>query len=512
MTFLTDAERTTLASLSRLTFCNPFLEERIELERRVLGDAFVALDPVWHAQVDLLEENPNVERIYIVAEELADRLRQRLLDGARPRSADRDLYRELVLYVLYYRYQVRFLDALLRGPRDGKPAKVTFYADFARDLEHFLDIAGSGPLPFRSTEHLFAGFFQVRRAFHFIFRQIAGSSLPVARLRAQIWESIFTHDLRRHLRSLYDRMGDLTTLVIGPSGTGKDLVARAIGLSRFIPFDPATGRFVETYEESYYALNLSALSPTLIESELFGHRRGAFTGAVADRTGWLEICPPRGTVFLDEIGELDPEIQVKLLRVLETRTFQRLGETQDRPFRGKVVAATNRDLGGEMSAGRFRDDLYYRLCSDIVRAPSLAERLADSPGELSILVRFLAHRLIGEEEAEPLAREVEEWISRNLDPAYSWPGNVRELAQCVSNVLVRSRYEPLAAPEPHSLIAGLEADFSAAELPAEEILRRYCTLAYARAGSYQQAARRLGLDRRTVKARIDERLLAKLRS
>src|SRR4030095_10303350 len=124
---------------------------------------------------------------------------------------------------------------------------------------------------------------------------------------------------------------------------------------------------VEVYAGPFYALNPSALSPTLIESELFGHRRGAFTGAVQDRAGWLEVCPATGTVFLDEIGELDPAIQVKLLRVLQSRTFQRLGDTRDRPFLRKLIAATNRDLGREMAAGEFRKDFYYRLCSDFVR-------------------------------------------------------------------------------------------------------------------------------------------------
>jgi transcriptional regulator with GAF, ATPase, and Fis domain len=102
----------------------------------------------------------------------------------------------------------------------------------------------------------------------------------------------------------------------------------------------------------------------LIESELFGHRRGAFTGALADRAGWMEVCPPAGAVFLDEIGEVDSSIQVKLLRVLQSRAFQPLGGTDTRRFEGKIIAATNRDLPVEIRAGRFREDFYYRLCSD----------------------------------------------------------------------------------------------------------------------------------------------------
>src|SRR5439155_18737098 len=111
-----------------------------------------------------------------------------------------------------------------------------------------------------------------------------------------------------------------------------------------------------------------------------------------DRAGWLEICRPLGTIFLDEIRELDPALQIKLLRVLQTRTFQRLGDTRDRRFHGKIIAATNRDLAQEMAAGRFRKDLYYRLCSDLIVTPSLEEQLRVEPGERRALVRFLARR------------------------------------------------------------------------------------------------------------------------
>src|SRR5262249_61527665 len=109
--------------------------------------------------------------------------------------------------------------------------------------------------------------------------------------------------------------------------------------------------------------------------ELFGHRRGAFTGAVQDRAGWLEVCPPLGTVFLDEIAEVEPAIQAKLLRVLQNRTFSRVGDTAIRRFKGKLIAATNRDLAVEIEARRFREDFYYRLCADVIETPPLAPQL-----------------------------------------------------------------------------------------------------------------------------------------
>src|SRR5690606_21990384 len=159
---------------------------------------------------------------------------------------------------------------------------------------------------------------------------IAGANLPAARLRASIWQSVFTHDVRRYIRLMYQRMGDFTTLICGTSGTGKEIIASAIGLSRYIPFYPKARRFDDRLTESFHPLNLSALSPTLIESELFGHRKGSFTGAVEDRAGWMETCPRLGTIYLDEIGEVDASIQVKLLRVIQTRVFNRIGETRER--------------------------------------------------------------------------------------------------------------------------------------------------------------------------------------
>ncbi|HEV8581643.1 MAG TPA: sigma 54-interacting transcriptional regulator [Thermoanaerobaculia bacterium] len=508
MALLNDTERDFATAVSRLAYVNPFLPERIEWERRALGGEHVPFDAVWHARAGEIGENPNELRIAERAAALAEALRGRLSGRSRATPVELELYQDLVAYVLYYRYQARLFETV--AGEAGRRPDFGFYADFAADLERFFPPAGR-LRPRFDAPHLFACCFQVRRAFHSIFRSIIGGSMPSARLRAQVWQSIFTHDLRRFQQSLYRRLGDVTTLVTGASGTGKELVARAIAFSRYIPFDPGARRFGERPEESFFALNLSALSPTLIESELFGHRRGAFTGAVADRVGWLEVCPPLGTVFLDEIGEVDVAIQVKLLRVLEMRAFQRLGDTRTLPFRGKVVAATHRDLAQEMSAGRFREDLYYRLCSDRVETPTLAERIRDSPQELADLVLFLAQRQVGEESAAELAGEVIAWIDRGLGRDYPWPGNVRELAQCVSNVLIRHEYRPAVRAAVTSPRQALAEDILSGRLSADEVLDRYCTLIYAETGSYQEAARRLGLDRRTVKARVDVDLLERLK-
>jgi DNA-binding NtrC family response regulator len=318
-------------------------------------------------------------------------------------------------------------------------------------------------------------------------------------------------------------MADVPTLIVGPSGSGKELVARAIGLSGFVPFDPATRRFIAGKGELFVPLNLAALAPTLIESELFGHKKGAFTGALADRDGWLKGRSEWGAVFLDEIGELDVAIQVKLLRVLESRTFQRLGDTETFEFRGKIIAATNRDLGAEMHAGRFRHDLYYRLCADQVVTPSLAEQLADRPEDLPEMVRFIAQDVLAgpslddepAEEAERLTAEVVAWIDRELGRGYAWPGNFRELGQCVRNVMIRGCYRPSSAPRDRSRGLGpvedLLGQIREVELTDDELRGRYYALAYHRSeGSFTEAGRRLGVDWRVIKRRLDQGFLEQL--
>ena len=281
------------------------------------------------------------------------------------REQDLALYEDAALQLLYQRCYPKFYEAGF-GSEQANPARWRFYNEFLADWRHCFAIDGVTLPNERDPRHTFAWFRQIQRAFEITFRDIIGSSLPAARLRGAVWQSIFTHDMRRYRRTLYARMGEFATLITGPSGTGKELVARAIAESRYVPFDDRRLAFADDGETVFLPINISALSPTLVESELFGHKRGAFTGAVADRRGFLETCPELGSVFLDELGDMDPAIQVKLLRVIETRTFHPVGDTAARQFRGKLIAATNRDLAQAMRKGQFREDLYYRLCSDQV--------------------------------------------------------------------------------------------------------------------------------------------------
>ncbi len=511
MVFFTKSQREFARVIARLAYCNPFLPERVDLEREALGADFLEVGPVWSKRVAMaVASSENVQKIVQRVGRVALEAREALVAGAQPEAEDWTLYQDLVFFLLFHHYYDELPVGLDCDPPAGGRGKSLaagqppqrLFELFSRDYTHYLDFALQ-PQETVPVEHIFACFFQVRRAFRHIYEYIVGESMLAARLRAAIWQSIFTHDMRRYRRTLFARMSDVSCLITGPSGTGKELVARAIGMSRYIPFSLESKRFLGDYSVSFFPLNLSALSPTLIESELFGHRRGAFTGALQDRAGWFEVCPPVGSVFLDEIGEVDLPIQVKLLRVLESRAFQRLGDTRDLTFQGKVIAATNRNLSEEIQVGRFRRDLYYRLCSDMIVTPSLQEQLCESASFLPNLVRFISVRLAGADEAERLADEILDWIERNLPPDYPWPGNFRELEQCARNIMIRRSYQPERCRQraPGETLAH---QLELGALTAEELLGRYCRLVYERTGSYQETARRLELDHRTVKSRIQK--------
>ena len=218
-----------------------------------------------------------------------------------------------------------------------------------------------------------------------------------------------------------------TVLITGETGTGKGLVARLLhelsGASPFVHVDCAS------------------LSPSLIESELFGHERGSFTGASERRVGRLEQAG-EGSLFLDELAELDPWLQSKLLRVLQDRVFERVGGAETQSLRARVMAATNRDLPQEIAAGRFRADLYSRLQVFEIRVPPLRDRRSDLP----LLVDFLASRW------GRRPRMAESFGSRLQ--AYDWPGNVRELANVLERLQITKPEGPWEASDLDGLLVG----------------------------------------------------------
>jgi transcriptional regulator with PAS, ATPase and Fis domain len=210
--------------------------------------------------------------------------------------------------------------------------------------------------------------------------------------------------------------GNSTVLIRGESGTGKELVARAIHANG--------GRS----DEPFVAINCAAIPDALMESELFGHEKGAFTGATGVRKGKLEAAGD-GTLFLDEIGEMAPPLQAKLLRVLQEREFERLGGGRSLPFSARVVTATNKNLEQAIKTGEFRQDLYYRLNVVSIAMPPLRERREDIPA----LALYFANKYAaqGERSFKGIAAK-----ARSLLMQYSWPGNVRELENAIEHAIV----------------------------------------------------------------------------
>ncbi|MCA9552063.1 MAG: sigma-54-dependent Fis family transcriptional regulator [Myxococcales bacterium] len=303
------------------------------------------------------------------------------------------------------------------------------YEAFRAAYHEALASAWAVGLPEVPPELAFALLWQLRRGFHFIHRRLLGGSPAAAALRAAVWQSVFTHDLGRYRRGLYGRMHEIPTLILGPSGTGKELVAGAIGASRFIPFDPRKRRFEADHVALFLPVHLAALAESLVEAELFGHDKGAFTGAHQARAGHLEGRDPAFTVFLDEIGEVPLSLQVKLLRVLQTREFFRVGGTEPRRFEGKVIAATHRDLPELVRAGAFREDLYFRLRVLDIRLPPLRERPEDLPQLADHLLAKACHK-VGR---SGLSLSPEALAAMAAHP---WPGNVREMENAIERAVI----------------------------------------------------------------------------
>ncbi len=234
------------------------------------------------------------------------------------------------------------------------------------------------------------------------------------RFRAFVTRDPAFRDIFRRIRAFAEQ--DIPVLVQGETGTGKELVAQLVHA-----LSPRS-------QERFLAVNMAALSPTLFESEVFGHVRGAFTGATRDRVGCFEEAGD-GTLFLDEIGELDPDPQRKLLRVLQNRSFARVGEAEERTVSARLVMATNRDLRREVAEGRFREDLYYRVANYAVTLPPLRER----PGDVELLAGYFLNKY-----ASQFGRTVRGFTPEALDclQAYAFPGNVRELEGIVSSALL----------------------------------------------------------------------------
>jgi DNA-binding NtrC family response regulator len=470
---LRGAERQYLALVSEAAFTNPF-----GARRDVLDEGLAEGPGEWTPRM---------------LERLSARVRDIDL-GALP-EGDRTLAENAICFEAFHRFSDQ-LDGFIE--QQNAAGDSTVRVTFARDLLGQLVARG---LHRERAHRVFELFYQMRRAYFFIARGLVGDSASMQRLREALWEAIFTCDILGYERYLWNRMEDFSTILIGETGTGKGAAAAAIGRSGFIAFDDKTSTFARSFRSSFQPINLNELTDTLFESEIFGHKKGAFTGAIDDHVGVLARCPEHGTVFFDEIGEATLPVQVKLLRVLQERTFTPVGSREVKRFSGRILAATHRPLAELRERGALRDDFYYRLCSNVIEVPPLRTRIAESPRELPMLVEHLCTRIAGPE-ARDLAADVCAKIERGLGKRYAFPGNVRELEQAVRRVLLTGACAKDVRRSSPS--AALAADLEAGKLTAEQLIARYCALLYARTPSYVEVAQITALDRRTVKKHIGD--------
>jgi DNA-binding NtrC family response regulator len=310
----------------------------------------------------------------------------------------------------------------------------------------------------------------------------------LAGLEAMVGRSPAMQEVYRKIRRVAPTSA--TVLILGESGTGKELVARAIhNLSprrdrRFLPF------------------NCAAVTRELVESELFGYNRGAFTGATRDKPGYFEEADG-GTLFLDEIGEMTPEAQAKLLRVLEAREIIRVGATRPIPIDVRILASTNRNLSAAIAAGDFREDLYHRLRMFPIELPPLRERVEDIP---LLAAHFLKQAVA--ENSLPAKRLDDSAL--DAFRLYSWPGNVRELRNLIhylvlsvdTSAIRRSDLPDMVAPSPPAkrTVPSMPIGMTMEEIEREAILRTLEAVG----GNKSKAAKRLGIALRTLYRRLEK--------
>ena len=308
------------------------------------------------------------------------------------------------------------------------------------------------------------------------FHQILGKSRPMQ----EVFELI---------RRVADSPSNL--LITGESGTGKELVAKAIHYNS------------DRRDRPFVAVNSAAIPEQLLESELFGHMRGAFTDAKADRPGLFEEAQ-KGTLFLDEISELPLMLQAKLLRAIQEREIRRVGSTKSIPVDVRIIAATNLNLADEVKAKHFREDLYYRLNVIEIRLPPLRDRRDDIP----LLVETFLHKC-AKANRKPLQGVSESSLALLID--YSWPGNVRELENIIERAVTLARGEKIMPEDLPATVQGSRGDRrvldDAAErtLPLQEVEWEYIKKILEKTGGNKyQAAQALGIDRKTLYRKLAE--------
>ncbi len=323
---------------------------------------------------------------------------------------------------------------------------------------------------------------------HRALSAILGDSAPMQRTRHGVWAACFGNSLR-HMLDLEHVIRDHDVLILGETGTGKEALARAI--------QAATPGAADGSRAPGGAINAAAIPETLVESELFGHVKGAFTGASETRTGRLRSADG-GAFFLDEVGDLPQTTQVKLLRVIETDEVQPLGSDTSFTVDLRYIAATHKDLEAMVEERQFRQDLFQRLAGTVIRIPPLRDRPEDM---VEIGLAFVRNNLESVRDPERQLRTIRSWLRGPEARAYAWPGNVRELQNALRSLLLGLRPEihagsPAQQPEEEEMPAAVLDSTWSLSAVKDWYVRRVLARC---GGNYTRAAQILGVDRSTVR-------------
>ena len=481
---LTSKERYFFKTVYNAAFANPFSDLRQRLDLKIAG-LFSTVSQREGKNLCIKEVESRIKKL-----EDKGRADINLFDGQ-----DRKIIKVVYLFNVFHKFRDNF-DQLIK--EQIKVQDTPLPVPFAKSAMHLLHVKGFDD---KNIPHYFALSWQLRRAFYFISTSLTGSSPCMQNLKKHLWNNIFTHDIDLYNRYLWNKMEDFSTLLLGETGTGKGTAAKAIGSSGYIPFDEKKQCFVQSFTRAFSSLNLSQYPETLLESELFGHTKGAFTGAMDDYQGVFDRCSPHGSILLDEIGEIPHHVQIKLLRVLQERTFSPVGTHAKSRFKGRVIGATNRPKKDIVNNKIFREDFYYRLCSDIIEVPPLRTRISENPDELNNLLDFTIKKITGIH-SEALITKFKKTIDRSLGLNYQWPGNVRELEQCVRSIVLRRNYKGKMESQAPDLAGKLAQGIAQQNISVSCLISGYCKLLYDKFGTYEKVAKLTGLDRRTVKKHI----------
>ncbi len=475
-------DRDYFRNLTEFAFRNPYEKESLLLAYKVAGGTYPAgellRNKVYHSiknRIDKITSN--------------GKLTWKQFSGE-----DQYLVRHALMHDSYYRCFAKIDDLILRQVEEPSSDHPVSFA------EETLSLMQSRGFNVEDSLRYFSFFYQLRRAWYFINHALIGQSRSMQILRSHLWRSLFTSFPEVYEKVMWNRMEDFSSFLVGETGTGKGTAAKAIGRSGFIPFDQQRASFSESFIDNFIEINLSQYPESLIESELFGHRKGAFTGAVDNHEGIFALCTPHGAIFLDEIGDVSVPIQIKLLKVLEERSFSPVGGHNKLHFYGRIVTATNKSLSELERQNTFREDFYYRLCSNIIPVPTLRQQISEDSSTLEMLLEHTILRIAGEP-VPKLLDLVMNTLEKEVGQEYEWPGNVRELEQAVRSILLTLHYnknERGAGGVTSELYCAIERESAT----AQDLVSIYCSILYGKYGTYEKVAKITSLDPRTVKKHV----------